>query len=235
MSELRKIMAEWSDNCQGPLLKSLIQLNQCKTIVEIGVSCGTSTRWMCEGAKLSGGHVYGFDCWERHGSLMQFEATSTKEDVENYLIENGHEEVFTLNKIDSKSTEFIGMLKQMCPKIDLAFIDGDHSYGGIFNDFSYVYPLLNPEGGIIMFHDTLMIDGCREFIIDLRTIFNDGTFDIVDFPWGNNNRVGISLLVKRSYPLINLPIFEKSGSPSSHEEIFAKEKSWLKEEIKRYE
>ena len=78
--------------------------------------------------------------------------------------------------------------------------------------------------GIIAFHDTLRIDGTREFIQDLRTIYNDGTYDIVDFPFGNlERRVGVSLLVKRSYPIIDIPIDELCNLTDRKELIYQKE------------
>jgi predicted O-methyltransferase YrrM len=37
-------------------------------------------------------------------------------------------------------------------KIDLIFIDGDHSYDGVKKDFKMYFPLVR-KGGIIAFHD----------------------------------------------------------------------------------
>ena len=52
---------------QRPLLESLIYLNQCKTIVEVGVAEAKTTDWLCRGAKHYNGHVYGYDVWDTHG------------------------------------------------------------------------------------------------------------------------------------------------------------------------
>ena len=93
-----------------------------------------------------------------------------------------------------------------------------------------MYPLLSLNG-IIAFHDTLRISGCREFIIDLRTNYYDGTYDIVNFPYGNGNRrVGVSLLVKRTYPTIGICIDEEIGSKSKSKRIYLKEQNWFKEQ-----
>jgi len=225
----------WEKNAikQGELFKSLISLNEFKTIVEIGVATAATTKYLCQGALNTGGFVYGYDLWETHGLNNQFNAFSTKEQCEKYLINNGIDN-FELTKINSKTKEFKEMIEKKHESIDFAFIDGCHSYEGIKNDFNVIYPLLNNKG-IIAFHDTLRIDGCREFIIDLRTKFNDGSFDIVDFPWGNNERrVGISLLVKRSYPIIDLKIDEICGSESEPDKIYEKEITWYNNEIKKY-
>jgi predicted O-methyltransferase YrrM len=40
--------------------------------------------------------------------------------------------------------------------IDVAFIDGDHSYAGVVQDVQLVRPVLRP-GGIVIFHDTVAV------------------------------------------------------------------------------
>ena len=52
---------------QGPLLDSLIYLNQCKTIVEVGVAEAKTTDFLCKGAAPLGGKVWGYDIWGTHG------------------------------------------------------------------------------------------------------------------------------------------------------------------------
>jgi hypothetical protein len=81
----------------------------------------------------------------------------------------------------------------------------------------------------------MRIDGCREFVIDLRTKFNDGTFDVVDFPWGNGERrVGITLLVKRSYAPLNLPMDESTEIEQDWDRIYKKEQDWYSQELERF-
>jgi hypothetical protein len=123
----------------------------------------------------------------------------------------------------------------------LAYIDGCHSYDGIKNDFDIIYPQLS-ESGIIVFHDTLRIDGCREFMIDLRTKFWDGTYDLITFPWGSmfysdgnvvNRRTGISVLTKRSFATLDLPIDEQCNLDEHFNDIYVKEEEWYEAELKR--
>lgn len=221
---------EKHSNEYGPLFSSLITFNRLRTCIEIGVARGTTTAYLCEAVRNTGGHVYGFDAWDKHGTNLQFEQIGSKEIVENYLKEKGFNK-FTLIKINSrKCEEFAKILKSYTPTIDFAFIDGDHSYEGIKNDFMVVYPLL-AENGMIAFHDTLRISGCREFILDLRTTFFDGTYDIVDFPFGNGDRrVGVSLLVKRTYPILGISVDEDSGSRSGLFKIYKREQEWFKKQ-----
>ena len=225
---------------QGPLLESLVYLNQAKVIVEVGVAEAKSTDWLCRGAKLRGGKVYGYDLWDTHGLNNQFEHWSSKEKCETYLQSKGHTN-FELTKINSRTPEFAELIKTKHPVIDLAYIDGCHSYDGIKNDFDVIYPLLS-ESGIIVFHDTLRIDGCREFMIDLRTKFFDGTYDLITFPWGSmfysdgnvvNRRTGISVLTKRSFATLDLPIDEQCNLDDHFQDIYVKEEEWYEAELKR--
>jgi len=225
---------------QGPLLESLVYLNQAQVIVEVGVAEAKSTDWLCRGAKLRGGKVYGYDLWDTHGLNNQFEHWSSKEKCETYLQSKGHTN-FELTKINSRTPEFEELIKTKHPSIDLAFIDGCHSYDGIKNDFDVIYPLLS-ESGVIVFHDTLRIDGCREFMIDLRTKFFDGTYDLITFPWGSmfysdgnvvNRRTGISVLAKRSFATLDLPIDEQCNLDEHFQEIYVKEEEWYEAELKR--
>ena len=225
---------------QGPLLESLVYLNQAQVIVEVGVAEAKSTDWLCRGAKLRGGKVYGYDLWDTHGLNNQFEHWSSKEKCEAYLQSKGHTN-FELTKINSRTPEFAELIKTKHPSIDLAYIDGCHSYDGIKNDFDVIYPLLS-ECGVIVFHDTLKIDGCREFMIDLRTKFFDGTYDLITFPWGSmfysdgnvvNRRTGISVLTKRSFATLDLPIDEQCNLDEHFNDIYVKEEEWYEAELKR--
>ena len=225
---------------QGPLLESLVYLNQAQVIVEVGVAEAKSTDWLCRGAKLRGGKVYGYDLWDTHGLNNQFEHWSSKEKCETYLQSKGHTN-FELTKINSRTPEFAELIKTKHPVIDLAFIDGCHSYDGIKNDFDAIYPQLS-ETGVIVFHDTMRIDGCREFMIDLRTKYNDGTFDLVTFPYGSmaysdgsvyDIRTGISVLVKRSFATLVHPISEQCNLDEHFNDIYVKEEEWYDAELKR--
>ena len=225
---------------QGPLLESLVYLNQAQVIVEVGVAEAKSTDWLCRGAKLRGGVVYGYDLWDTHGVNNQFQHWSTKEKCEAYLQSKGHSN-FELTKINSRTPEFAELIKTKHPVIDLAFIDGCHSYDGIKNDFDAIYPQLS-DSGVIVFHDTMSIDGCREFMIDLRTKYNDGTFDLVTFPYGSmfysdgnvvDRRTGISVLVKRAFAVLDQPIDEQCNPDEHFNDIYVKEEEWYEAELKR--
>jgi hypothetical protein len=220
-------------NDYAGIIAELGYLNQAKTFVEIGVNKGETTISLCESAQQTGGHVYGFDLWETHGLLKQYPSRGSKEVVHKLLSGAGYKN-YTLTKVDSFSDEFKDIVKQTVGgKIDIAFIDACHSYRGCLNDLQAVYPLLS-DTGIVVFHDTQRIDGCREFVYDLRTKYYDGTYDIFDLPCGYKNRMmGISFLVKRSFPTLRIPINQICGSLSSVGSIEQQELDWYNNEIEK--
>jgi len=213
---------------------------QYKTIVELGVYLGETTLRLCHAAKANGGKVYGYDRFEAEGQQLNWnDPTFGKSGIENKMMRSGiNPTIFKITKIDTSTDEFVKILNEDTKGIiDFAFIDADHSYKGIKNDFLKVYPYLTEEGSI-MFHDTFNHVGCRKFILDLYQDFNDGTYDIINLPFGfGNSRCGLTILTKRSYPLnqTNLapPCPEYDTEPITREEVYEAEKKWYNDQIKK--
>jgi hypothetical protein len=214
-------------------LEYLVKFINAKTVVEIGVQFGEAAVHLCHAANVNNGKYIGFDVWNSDPEFFKIYGNcGSKELVAQKLESNGLHN-FTLNQIDTihNRNEFNNQLNLFCPNgVDFAFIDGNHSYFGVANDFFAIYPRL-ASTGVIAFHDTAKIDGCREFIFDLRTKYNDGTFDISDYPFGYGARnCGVTLLTKRSYSSSPISIDEICGSISEANEIELKEIEWLKNE-----
>ena len=79
---------------------------------------------------------------------------------------------------------------------------------------------MNPYG-IVAFHDTAVIDGCREFIADLRT-HNNGSYDVSDYPVGDPRKHGVTVITTPGYG--DVKIDEICGSPSTPDQIYEKER-----------
>lgn len=199
----------------------LAYFTEAKNVVEVGVQFGDAAIHLAKSAQRNGGKYAGFDMWAPHGQATQFPQMSSKLEVEQKLRKAGisNFELIQLNTIDER-IKFSLELDRIFPDgIDFAFIDGDHSYLGIANDFFVIKHHLN-KSGVVVFHDTAVIDGCREFMLDLRTKYNDGTFDLIDLPYGSGERhCGLSIFSKKSYPIEPIAIDEICGSIHTPAEI----------------
>jgi hypothetical protein len=196
----------------GRFLGSFVEYMRCCTVVEIGVAFGTTTRYLCEAVAVSGkwndrpGNrmVYGFDSWCGDGQTNPHNASlGSKAFAAEYLRKYKFGK-FELHKMDTVVPEFQQKIEEIAKVnegIDFCFIDGDHRYEGVKNDFEVIYPHLS-KYGVIAFHDTFNHWGARKFVMDLRTTLYDGTFDLFALPWGNRKtKCGLTLLCKRDQVL----------------------------------
>ena len=98
------------------------------TIVEVGTLHGGSTRLLRDSAKQS--------------TIYSIDINSLRKDT----IINEHEAFFYIGNSEKFSNDFPEL------KVDLLFIDGDHSFNGAFNDYLYLNCLVKNDETII-FHD----------------------------------------------------------------------------------
>jgi len=111
-----------------PLLYFLAYSIQAKTMVEIGTADGSTTIPLLKAAEENGGVVYSVD-------------PSSCEDCKRLVYDYGYIPFWKFNQM--KSDEFFKMFNQ---KIDLAFVDGEHSGQGVYNDVCNIIPLLSDKG-----------------------------------------------------------------------------------------
>ena len=229
----------WSDF--GWFILAFCKFCQCKTMVELGVKYGDTTQKLCEAAKSTNGKVFAYDIFEAIGEYPDSPQCKL-EAIESKLTSAGYDKsLFKITKINTTSDEFVKVLKEDTGGIiDFAFIDADHSYSGVRNDFMKIYPFLADDGSI-MFHDTFNHTGSRRFILDLYQDLNDGTFDVISLPFGYHyHRCGLTILTKRSYPLnqdyqsrAGVPIYAHTSDVPfiSTEEVFKAEREWYYKQI----
>ena len=226
----------------GELISSLALFTHAQTIVEIGVQFANCTFHLCEAAERTGGFVFGYDAFApmKQGPYKSVSYGSLEKSKDKLKDFNN----FKLSKINTHTAEFQELLKQDLQdtvgnvrKVDIAFIDGCHSYAGAIRDFESLYPYM-AKTGIMIFHDTYSHLGLRKLNIDLRTIFYDGTYDVIELPFGyGNRRLGLTILVKRSYPLTHLGISNKAhenvpgGVDMSINDVYTYEDEFLINEV----
>lgn len=68
---------------------------------------------------------------------------------------------------DSQSVEAQEFVRSLNLEFDLIYIDGDHSYAGVKNDFNNYFEFVK-SGGRIGFHDTRIFHGVKKFIKELK-------------------------------------------------------------------
>jgi predicted O-methyltransferase YrrM len=185
---------------QGMLLQMLAQTINAKTIVEVGVAWGGTTKYLCEAATITGGHCHGIDYWNLFHNAdanLRQDMYSSKDATEHTLKNLGYSN-FTLYECDT-STPLYSEIINSLPLIDFAFIDANHRYDFVKNDFNVIASHLSATGTIVL-HDTKICDGPRKLVLELRNELKG--FDILDLPYGE---FGITIFSKRDkssqYPL----------------------------------
>ena len=111
----------------------------------LGVYKGASTNAFVCGAVDHGGHVYGVDLFE---STEMYPDLLDKSEVEEEFKAKGTDMFVTLCK--GLTSEWAEKLSHL--KFKFIFIDADHRYEGVLEDFKLWNPLLE-KGGLISFHD----------------------------------------------------------------------------------
>ena len=100
---------------------------------------------------------------------------------------------------DSQSSSTINQVKKKLKeeKLDVLFIDGNHSYEGVKNDFKLYSPLVR-KGGIIAFHD--IVDVPSHFDVQVNKFWNEikQYYEYIEFveDW-NQGRFGIGVIYKK--------------------------------------
>lgn len=108
--------------------------------VEIGCYAGASACLMLQKEKIN---VISIDLG------YPISEDVVKRNVKKFNVNNNN---YHYLKGNSQSSDMVNRLKQITQIIDLLYIDGDHSYQGVKNDFVLYESLVKP-GGFIVFDD----------------------------------------------------------------------------------
>lgn len=178
----------------APLLKLLDNVKP-KNVLEIGVyKGGTIMAWTFVsdlsariiGVDLPGGEFGGgFDANESHA-------------IKRLAL---HDQVIELMAIDSHAKSTIMRLKKLAP-FDFIFVDADHTYEGVKQDFDNYFPML-ADGGIMAFHDIVKPNPknhpdvmVHKWWTEVKDIYSTIEYIDMDFPSDWNPWGGIGVIVK---------------------------------------
>ena len=137
---------EWnSEDEVGLFLASLVKMSKYKTILEIGVFEGETSKHLINSLP-SGGQYLGID-------IKDYRTEETKK----IMSEGGKSLGFILGSSHSE----LGKLPKA--HFDLIYVDGDHSWNSILPEFKLVEKLV-ARGGVIVYHDTIHLTDPKKLV-----------------------------------------------------------------------
>jgi len=163
----------------------VIEIDQPKVVVEIGTA-GGGNFFLLSRAAHSDGHLVSVDLpLGRWGDGYQ----AWKVPIFRRLLVKGQRSHFIrANSHDSATVDEVKRVLQGKP-VDVLFIDGDHSYEGVKEDFDR-YSKLVRRGGLVFFHDIVHHPAAADCHVDrlwgeLRQCYESREFvENVDQGWG---------------------------------------------------
>jgi predicted O-methyltransferase YrrM len=132
------------DRAQGEALRELAVGEGAERTIEVGLALGMSALFLCQAVLQRGG---------RHVAVDPFQQESWNGAGLRTLREAGVEDVVEV--IEEESQLALPRLVTEGREFDLAFIDGDHRFEGVFLDLYYMTRLVRP-GGLIVVDDMWM-------------------------------------------------------------------------------
>lgn len=124
-------------------LKALAKQYNCKSYLEIGTYIGESINILTDCCEK----LYSITA-PRQGHIFSIDNMCKEMDFPNYSDRLAYNDKISHFYVDSKLFDFA----QIKEKIDLYFIDGDHSYMGIYTDTQNVFKVRD-ENSIVVWHD----------------------------------------------------------------------------------
>lgn len=127
--------------------------------IEIGSYLGASSCFIANGIKNNNGALYCIDTWQNQAM------PEAERDTYDEFLKNTEKYKEIIVPMRGWSNEVVALLKERIDKIDLLFIDGDHSYEACKSDWVCYSPFLK-SNSIVVFHDTGWADGVNKMITE---------------------------------------------------------------------
>lgn len=147
-------------------LATIVAYTKPKIIFEFGTFDGRTTYHLAVNAPIDA-RVYSIDI---QTGWFEFDNRNYNEKIKvgAYVLDNEISSKVTFITGDTKKLD----LRKHFNAVDLIFIDGDHSYEGVYQDTLLALKLLK-QNGIIVWHDYNLIDGVTNAIIKLNKDLKD--------------------------------------------------------------
>lgn len=123
--------------------------------LEIGSHLGKSACYLASGLAAKNGHLYCVDTWQNE-TMPEGQSDTFYEFQQNT---EGIKELLTIVRRHSGEL----CVNEISIPLHLVFIDGDHSYHAVKNDFEKISPWL-ADDGVVAFHDCSNFEGVSRVI-----------------------------------------------------------------------
>ncbi len=158
-------------------LLKILEKRNLKTVLEIGTASG-GTMFLFSRVASNNATLISLD--NNYSWRKMFIKSFVTKGQNMILVEMSSHQILAKNRIKH-------ILKGK--KLDFLFIDGDHSYNGVKDDFG-MYSSFVKQGGIIAFHDILLEDTVGKFYREIKNNFKHS--EIVDRSIkGNKKGIGV--------------------------------------------
>jgi predicted O-methyltransferase YrrM len=132
------------ERAQGEALRDLAVAEGAARTIEVGLALGMSALFLCQALLPRGG---------RHVAIDPFQSESWNGAGLRTLREAGVEDL--VDVIEEESQLALPRLVSEGREFDLAFVDGDHRFEGVFLDLYFMTRLVRP-GGVVVVDDMWM-------------------------------------------------------------------------------
>ena len=149
-----------------------------ETLLEIGSYVGASACCFGAACKLKGkGKIYCIDTWNNDAM-----SEGNKNTYQEFL-ENTSPFSDFIVPVRGFSTEVVADIESSVQRVDLLFIDGDHSYGGVKADWEAYRKLLG-SGSVVVFHDYGWAEGVKRVVQEDVLPVIDSCSQLPNMWWG---------------------------------------------------
>jgi len=188
----------WQKKYELLMVQELLRHERIEKILEIGTAHGGSTLLWAKMAEYSGGHVYTVDQPSETGTMID---------------ETHYRDMVTQYRGDSHDQELVKRIKAEAGSVDLLFIDGDHSYEGVKQDFENFSGLVR-EGGFIIFHDILDSEVHRKVGCYVNRFWNEIKDKYESYEFIDPNKYGHNVPAKS----MGIGVIQKGQKPEVKQE-----------------
>ncbi len=131
---------------------------------EIGSYLGASACFICKALKPNSKLIC-IDTWENDAMQYGNDIDGEKRDTYQEFINNTLDFSSSIIEMRGWSNQVSDKVQNIYKNLNFLFIDGDHNYEGVKQDWALYKPMLK-KGSIVAFHDTGWAEGVKKVITE---------------------------------------------------------------------